>query len=118
VNEPLSLAVDYLMAGSQQDFPVMQDGSPVGVLTRDQLLAAIARHGASVPVSQVVLRPMLPLDPDTPLESALARMRETGQAAVPVAESGRLVGLLTSDNVGDLLLVRQALRRYMSNAAT
>jgi CBS domain-containing protein len=45
-------------------------------------------------------------------------MRETGQAAVPVAESGRLVGLLTSDNVGDLLLVRQALRRYMSNAAT
>jgi len=118
VNAPLSLAVEYLMAGSQQDFPVMQDGTPLGVLTRDQLLAAIARHGASVPVSQVVLRPMSPLDPDAPLEAALARMRETGQAAVPVAESGRLVGLLTSDNVGDLLLVRQALRRYMSNAAT
>jgi hypothetical protein len=31
---------------------------------------------------------------------------------VSVLEQGRLVGLVTLDNVGDLLLVREALRRH------
>ena len=116
VHDPLSLAVRHLMAGSQQDFPVTDAGVPVGVLSRDQLVSAIARHGPSAPVEQAVRRDPLRADPNAPLDQALSGMRDAGRMALPVTEGGRLVGLLTLDNVGDLLLVRQALRRHIGDA--
>jgi stage IV sporulation protein FB len=40
---------------------------------------------------------------------ALERLRASGLPALPVVDaSGRLVGLLTLDNITDLLLVRRA----------
>jgi len=46
----------------------------------------------------------------------VSRMRGRDSSVVPVLEQGRLVGLVTLDNVGDLLLVRAALQRYASGA--
>jgi len=40
------------------------------------------------------------------------RMRERGRSALPVLHQGGLVGLITLENVGDLLVVRDALRRF------
>ncbi len=113
--DPLSAAVAHLMAGSPQDFPVTEGGAPVGVLTRDRLVSAITRYGDHVAVGTVVPRRGDAVGPDSPLDHALSGMRAMGLTALPVVESGRLVGLLTLDNVGDLLLVRQALRRHMDN---
>jgi stage IV sporulation protein FB len=47
------------------------------------------------------------------LAEALAGLDAGGCPALPVLEpiSGRLVGLLTTENVGELLMVRAALRR-------
>ena len=39
-------------------------------------------------------------------------MRAHGRSALPVLRSGRLVGLITLENIGDVLLVRDALKRY------
>jgi hypothetical protein len=39
-------------------------------------------------------------------------MREHARTALPVLHHGGLVGLITLENVGDLLTVRDALRRY------
>lgn len=49
-DDPLERAIKYHMAGFQQDFPVVDDGTLVGVLTRNGLAAAIARQGASARV--------------------------------------------------------------------
>ena len=43
-------------------------------------------------------------------------MRSTGRRALPVMNQGALVGLLTLDNAGELLLVRNAIRRYHGDA--
>ncbi len=115
VHEPIETAVRHLMAGSQQDFPVLDDGRPVGVLTRDQLVHAITRHGMQAPVGQAIRADDSRVEADAPLDEVLARLRQTGRAAMPVTEAGRLVGLLTIDNVGDLLLVRQALRARLGD---
>jgi Zn-dependent protease len=110
--EPLQRAVDYLMAGSQQDFPVIDGDATIGVLTRNDLVTALKVHGADVPVGSVVRRDMEHADPGEPLDAALQRMRERARTALPVLRHGALVGMLTLENVGDLLLVRNALRRY------
>ena len=54
--------------------------------------------------------PTLPLG--LPFEEALNRLRASNLPALAVLDStGRVVGLLTLDNITDLILVRQAVAR-------
>jgi Zn-dependent protease/predicted transcriptional regulator len=117
VDDTLRRAVGHLMAGSQQDFPVIENGVPVGVLTRDRLVDAIGRRGMDAPVGAVIERDQTHVEASDPLDTVLAGLRQGGRGALPVTDHGALVGLLTLDNVGDLLLVRQALRRQMGDGA-
>jgi Mg/Co/Ni transporter MgtE len=48
--------------------------------------------------------------PDEPLEPMLTRLDVTSTRSVAVVDEGRLVGLVTLDNVGELLMVRAAAR--------
>ena len=52
--DPLGRAVDHVLAGFQQDFPVVEHGQVAGVLTRADLLSALARRGqeARVPIRE------------------------------------------------------------------
>jgi predicted transcriptional regulator len=43
-------------------------------------------------------------------------MRERGRSALPVLENGRVVGLVTLENIGDLLVVNAALRKHAGAA--
>ena len=49
------------------------------------------------------------ISPQLGFQEALERLRSSGLPALPVVDdTGRLVGLLTLDNITDLLLVRRA----------
>jgi CBS domain-containing protein len=87
------------------------------VLTRADLVKALQQHGADAAIGDVVPRDETFADPQEPLEQAMQRMRERGRAALPVLLHGELVGLVTLENISDLLLVRQALRRWRGAAA-
>ena len=114
--DPLGLAVRYLMAGSQTEFPVIEAGVPVGVLGSAALVAALSRVGPEAPVGSVIGRDGATCDADERLEDVLARVRAAGRGAIPVTSRGALVGLLTLDNVGELVLVRGAIRRFHGHA--
>jgi Zn-dependent protease len=110
-DEPLSKAVAHVLAGFQQDFPVVRQGRVAGVLTRAGLLDALARRGQDARVGEVMLADVEAADPRDMLEGALARLRGRGWPTVPVVRNGQLVGLLTAENLGELLMIEQALRR-------
>jgi CBS domain-containing protein len=110
--DPLRRAIEHLMAGSQQDFPVLEHGLIVGVLTRADLVRALQEGGADRRVGDFVRRSNLVAGAHEPLEAAVRRMREHALGALPVVDQDRLVGVLTLENIGDLLSVRAALRRY------
>jgi len=107
--QPLQAARDLLLSGDQQEFPVAEQGAIVGVLTRVDLLRALTSGGPDTPVGRAVTRTTEAADPNEPLETALQRMRERGLGALPVVSLGRLVGLITIENVSELLLVRDAM---------
>lgn len=110
--EPLARAVDLVMAGSQQDFPVLDGPRIVGVLTRQRLLSALAEKGKWAPVAQAMDQDFSVVDVDMALEAALALAGvQAGRALIPVLDRGHLVGLLTWDNVTDFVLIQSALRR-------
>jgi Zn-dependent protease/predicted transcriptional regulator len=108
----LQRAVDYLMSGAQQDFPVLENGAPVGILTRSDLVRALQQQGTVAAVGDVIRRDHEYADAGEPLEDAVQRMRERSRSALPVIHRGGLVGMLTLENVSDLLVVRDALRRF------
>jgi len=105
----ISRAVELILAGSQQDFPVVEGGRVVGVLTRGDLLTALPARGQDVMVSEVMQRQFQVVDSSDMLEIAMQRLRECACHTIPVQHGGRLVGLLTMDNVGEFVAIQAAL---------
>lgn len=107
----LNAAIEALLRTSQHDFPVVGPAGEVrGLLTRDDLLLALRRSGAETPVSEV-MRIDVPTVHQTMLfDRAVEMMRECDCPALPVLNTqGRLVGIFTPENVGELMLIRSAL---------
>jgi Zn-dependent protease len=108
-SDSLGRAVELILAGSQQDFPVIESARVVGVLTRGDLLTALAQRGQGVAVREVMQREFQMVDSGDMLESAMQRLQECACHTLPVQHAGRVVGLLTMDNVGEFVAIQAAL---------
>ncbi len=108
-DEPLSRVVELILAGSQQDFPVVDSGQVVGVLTRADILAALAQGRQSALVHEVMRGEFQVVDSAEMLERASAQLRTCDCHTLPVTHDGVLVGLLTMDNIGEFLMIKSAL---------
>lgn len=109
--DPISHAVDELLAGSEQDFPVVDDGTIVGVLTRKRLMKAIAEEDRQRLVGDVLEEECFTVEDAVMLDEAFGRMRSAGCTATPVVRRGELVGMLTLENVGELMMISSALKK-------
>lgn len=106
--------VTLLLAGVQQDFPVMDShGGIQGMLTRHDLIAALAENGPSYPVVLVMRRCPQSTTPLADLTQAIDALGGAECPMIPVIDpiSERLVGLLTTENIGETLMVRAALMK-------
>ena len=108
-HDSLAGAVALLLSGAQQDFPVVDGGAVVGILTRGDLLRALARQEQQSPVAQVMRRDFLVADASDMLDITFQRLQGRDCHTIPVVRRGALVGLLTMDNVGEFLSVQAAL---------
>jgi CBS-domain-containing membrane protein len=100
--------VDLLLAGAQQDFPVMDGRTVVGILTRADLLTALARQDQRSLVAEVMRRDFHSADAADMIDVALQRLQGHDCHTIPVLRRGDLIGLLTMDNVGEFLSVQAA----------
>jgi Zn-dependent protease/CBS domain-containing protein len=112
-NDSLQEAVDALLATSQHDFPVVNETSNVtGVLTRHDLIAALRKNDPALTVGDVMRRDIPTVTTGTRFEDAFRIMQECNCPAVPVLDSmKRLVGLLTPENVTELMMIQSAMPR-------
>jgi len=114
--DSLARAVDLLLSGAQQDFPVVDNSAVVGILTRADLLTALARQEQHVPVADVMRRDFLVADASDMIDVAFQRLQGHDCHTIPVIRSGTLIGLLTMDNVGEFLRVQMAIgSRHVAN---
>ena len=119
--EPVSRAVELLLNGHQQDFPVlgMPGFPPVGILLRSDLFRALSEGKTNARVDEIARKTCGAAHPREMLEAAVTRMQENGCQAVPVLEEdGALVGMLTLENVGELATVQAALGSARARRAT
>jgi len=96
-----------LLATSQHDFPVMHGDQVVGLLTRSALLRAMMSAGPEAYVAGAMDRNFRRFARGAPLTEALPLISPSGSCAL-VMEDDRLVGMLTSENLSEFILLRQA----------
>lgn len=99
-------AANLLLSTAQQDFPVLHADQVIGLLDRNLLLKALAAEGPDAYVAGVMDREYVALEPTTDLAETLPLMARSGRCAL-VMEGTRLVGLLTTDNLSEFLLLRR-----------
>jgi len=113
--DPLSRMAQLILAGTQHDFPVMDDAERVvGVVTRDDFLAALTQHGQSIAISAVMRSNPPEVDSYDMVETALIRIQESGFPTIPVTHAGQLVGIITAENITEYLMIRTALKQAAS----
>jgi Zn-dependent protease/CBS domain-containing protein len=117
VADSLQRAADLVIAGSQRDFPVLEAGRLVGVLTREALVKGLATHGPTSFVRDAMTTSCDTVDVREMLERALTRLQESSCPVLPVLAGERLVGLLTADNVGEYVMIRSAVSPPRSGRA-
>lgn len=114
-DDSLGAVAHLLLAGYQQDFPVAEGGRLVGFLTRQDLVNALAQHDRNARVFQVMHADYPILSEPELLETAMPRVK--GWSAAPVLHNGTLVGLFTTENLNEYLLMRAALASRGENSS-
>jgi len=109
--DSLDTAVKELLAGSQQDFPVTTNGQVVGILRRNDLVKALSEGRHSAPIGEAMSRNCETVEASTSLTSALEAMRGRECNTAAVMSGGLLKGLLTLENVSELVMVNAALKQ-------
>jgi Zn-dependent protease len=107
-HDTLRRAAELTIDGFQHDFPVVDDGALVGMLTQRALLRALAERGSAATVAEVMERDCPTASVDDPAETALERLRATRGTTLPVLRDQALVGVLTAENVSEFLSLRAA----------
>jgi CBS domain-containing protein len=104
-------AAEALLRTSQHEFPVIDsEGRVLGMLTRDDMIKALETSGLDAPVASVMRRGVRVVRQNESLEQAFQLMQECECPALPVADSsGRLVGLISLENIGELMMIRSVL---------
>lgn len=101
-------AIEALLRTSQHEFPVVDaHDRPLGILTRDDLIGALRRHDPMAPVVDFMRRDLPVVRAYDAFDTAFRAMQECACPAVPVVDAtGRFVGLITPENVGEMMMVR------------
>jgi Zn-dependent protease len=102
-------AVDLVLSGSQQDFPVVEEGRVAGILTRSGLIRGLQEKGREGSVAGTMERTFQAVDAGEMLSAALMRLQSCECHTLPVMRAGRLVGMVTSENLGEFLMLESAI---------
>ena len=107
-SEPIDKAVDLIMTTYQAGFPVFDLASNfVGVLTRPHLVGVLRSQGREGRVAEIMIpAQQLPVvGPETTLADVWDQMMEERSRVVVVKEQGRFLGLITLDDISELIQV-------------
>jgi stage IV sporulation protein FB len=111
IDEHVDAAVQTLLRTRQGEFPVVDSyGRPLGVLGRNDLIRALKERGPGTSVADAMTTDIPTVNKSRCLEDALRLLQEKSVPAVGVVdEAGRLVGLVTSETIGEMLMLHRAL---------
>jgi stage IV sporulation protein FB len=111
IDATLGDAAEALLSTAQHEFPVVDGHRRLqGVLTRDGLVAALARVGREGAVVEAMQTGIATVPESAKVTKVLAGLRESGAPVVAVVDrEGRFVGYVNRENLAEMMMVRNAL---------
>ncbi|MBS7544340.1 site-2 protease family protein [Ancylobacter oerskovii] len=103
-------AAEALIRTTQKEFPIVDGAGHLrGVLTRDAMIRALQASGPQAPVLEAMQVDIPTLPVRAPLDKALKLLTESGAPVLGALDAeGRLAGLLSPENVGEMMMLRAA----------
>ncbi|MGB7353876.1 MAG: CBS domain-containing protein [Acidobacteriaceae bacterium] len=113
-SDTLSDALYKAIHSLQDDFPVVRGASLVGVVSRQGIIQAL-RHGGNGYIQAIMSRAYQVAQPDDSLGALIRRIGSGRLSLIPVAESGRIVGIVTWQNLSSSMGLLAEYRRLERN---
>jgi Zn-dependent protease/CBS domain-containing protein len=110
-DDRLAYAAELVVAGFQHDFPVVDAGRVVGILTRRDIVRGLSESGPYSPVGASMHSEFTIADPAEMLETVLPRLEPRGSTSVVVVHAGEVVGMVTTENIGEFVMMETAMRK-------
>ncbi len=109
----LDEAAQALLRTTQHEFPVVDGAGKLrGMLTRAGLVAGLQQQGNQASVMEAVVADIPVIRDDEKLSTALDHLQERTTPAVGVVDAeGQLVGYVTVENIGELMMLRDTVAR-------
>lgn len=104
-------AAHMLLAGSEHDFPVVAGEEVIGILSRNAIARGLSTDGPSGYVAGQMSREFRRIAPDVALEKAFEMFNEGEGAPILVMDGEKLVGMLTSENLSEFIMLEHAKSR-------
>jgi Zn-dependent protease/predicted transcriptional regulator len=99
-------AANKLLDSQNKVFLVVKDDKPVGTLSRDQIINALAEQGETASVDKFKDNDLLFLEPKMELEKAWSLMQQKKKSILPVLSDGHLIGAVDQENIAEFILIR------------
>ncbi|REJ66374.1 MAG: site-2 protease family protein [Planctomycetota bacterium] len=107
-SDSLQTAATELLAGMQQEFPVVEEGRLVGMLRRADLAEGLRGSTGEVRIADVMTQDCRCVNEFDLLERVMYEMHQGSCSVLPVVRGDRIIGLVDTENIGELLMIRSA----------
>ncbi|MBS3652508.1 site-2 protease family protein [Pseudaminobacter sp. 19-2017] len=109
----LNEAAQVLLRTTQHEFPIVDGAGRLrGVLTREGLVAGLQQRGSQAPVVEAMAANIPVIRDNEKLSTALAHLQKREAPAVGVLDArDNLIGYVTVENIGELMMLRSAVAR-------
>lgn len=93
-------AIDFMAAKNTGALIVARGDEPLGIFTERDVMRCHLRHGekaiSEINIQHAMTEKLIVAEPDDRIDKAISLMIQTDIRHLPVAEDGRIVGMLTS----------------------
>ena len=109
-DDPVARATELIYQTGQDDFPVVEDGRLLGIVSRPRLVETLNAQGPNAPVRFAVNPDVLVVSPDEKVSRVYEGILGDGQLSAVVMDAGKLVGVLSPENISRYLLVQSSIK--------
>lgn len=108
----LSRVTEYLLTSYQPDFAVLKGRTLLGIVSREQVLEAIARRADDAPVGEIMSSDFLRVSVHNPLNVVQLRMQEASTRVAAVHDERGFLGLVSTEDIAEAHTILEFMKRH------
>jgi predicted transcriptional regulator len=108
-SDNIEKAKDKFIATCDDILLVMEDGTPKGIIRRNEVISTIKERGENIQISEITWSDYDALETNDPLANIMGKIRNHGQSTFPVTENGKIAGVISLDHLQRFLSIRSEL---------